>query len=408
MGEKVVRLAVSLFIGVWVARYLGADQYGIYSYALSFSILFGALASFGIDGIIVRDLVKHEEKTDFLLGTAFCLKFLGGLLSFFIAVVVLFFIETDTYIKSLIFILVGSTIVKSFNVIDFYFQSKVLSKYVVTANTYSLFLSSLIKVALILMEAPLIAFVLVLLFDSITVSLGFLYYYKREKLSIWKWKVDVSLAKDLLKESWPLILSGLAISVGMRIDQIMLKEFVPANQLGFYAVGVRLAELFSFIPMVITQSIFPKIVSIDFSSEKRKLGNLIRYIFYPLCLMALFVCLVGEFTVNLLYGQEFASSSSVLLILIWTIPVTYLGIITNKLIMVQGHQKIIFMKQLVLTLMNIGLNLYLIPRYGIVGAAWATLLADIFVNLFIDVVFNKARWIYFLKMKALFFINLAK
>lgn len=197
---------------------------------------------------------------------------------------------------------------------------------------------------------------------------------------------------------------GVAISVAMRIDQIMLKSYLPNSQLGFYAVGVRLAELFSFLPMIIGQSIYPKLIKINFKTGKKKISQLISYVFYPLCALAILVTLFANFGINLLYGSEFDSSTKVLQILIWTIPVTYLGIITNKLLMVEGHQKIIFIKQLMLALLNISLNLYFIPKYGIVGAAMATLIADVIINLFFDVVFNKSRWIYYTKMKALFLI----
>lgn len=404
MGERIFRLLVGLLVGVWVTRYLGPENYGIYSYALSFSVLFTAIASFGIDSIVIRDLVKDKDRLNQLMGTAFMIKLFGGTLSLLTSLIVLIFVKIDFTTKIFIWIIVGSTIITSFNVIDSFFQSRVESKYVVKTNTITLILSSCIKIILILTEASLLGFVLILLFDSIFRAIGYLYFYKKNNFSLFNWKFDKDLAKSLLKESWPLILSGLAISVAMRIDQIMLKSYLPNSQLGFYAVGVRLAELFSFLPMIIGQSIYPKLIKINFKTGKKKISQLISYVFYPLCALAILVTLFANFGINLLYGSEFDSSTKVLQILIWTIPVTYLGIITNKLLMVEGHQKIIFIKQLMLALLNISLNLYFIPKYGIVGAAMATLIADVIINLFFDVVFNKSRWIYYTKMKALFLI----
>lgn len=404
-GERMVRLLVGLLVGVWVTRYLGPERYGIYSYALSFSVLFTAISSFGIDSIVIRDLVKDKDRQNQLMGTAFTIKLFGGVLSLFISLIVLMFVQIDFTTKLFIWIIVSSTIITSFNIIDSFFQARVESQYVVKTNTFALILSSCIKIILILIEAPLLGFVLVLLFDSIVRASGYIYFYKKSKLSFFAWKFDKSLATELLKESWPLILSGLAISVAMRIDQIMLNSYVPENELGFYAVGVRLAELFSFLPMIIGQSLYPKIVKLNFKTNRKKISQLLGYVFYLLCAMALVVTLFAKFGINLLYGVEFDSSTPVLQLLIWTIPVTYLGIITNKLLMVEGHQKIIFIKQLALALLNISFNLYFIPTYGIVGAALATLLADIIVNLFFDIIFKKARWIYHIKMRALFLIH---
>jgi O-antigen/teichoic acid export membrane protein len=405
MGERMLRLIISLFIGVWITRYLGAELYGIYSYALSFSIIFNALASFGINNIVIRDLVKYKGNHHELMGTAFFLKLIGGLLSLMISIVALQAINIEFSTKLYIWIISSGTIVSSFNVIDLYFQSQVKSKFIVKANTITLILSSIIKAVLILKEAPLIAFVLMLIFDAICLAIGYLYFYLKNNLSVLNWVFKKSLAKSLLKESWPLILSGIAISLGMRIDQIMLKNYVSASELGYYAVGVRLAELFSFFPMIISQSIYPKIIKIDFETEKKKLQKLIGFVFYLISGIALIVTLVASFTVNILYGIEFEESSIVLQILIWTIPVTYLGIITNRVLTIKGYQKIIFIKQFSLAILNISLNLYLIPKYGIIGAAWATLLADIFINLFLDFIFPKARWIFYVKMKSFLLIT---
>jgi O-antigen/teichoic acid export membrane protein len=124
-----------------------------------------------------------------------------------------------------------------------------------------------------------------------------------------------------------------------------------------------------------------------------------------LCSLALVVTFLSKFVVSLLYGSEFIVSHEILRIIIWTIPITYLGIITNRLLIIKGLQKVVFWKQILLLSLNITLNLILMPKYGIVGAAWATLLADIVVNFLSDLFFTKAMWIFRLKLKALLFIS---
>lgn len=409
MVNQFTKLIVGLFIGIWVTRYLGPEQFGIYSYALSFSVLFKTLASLGLSRIVIRDLVRYEEKTDVILGTTYRLKLFGSFASILLLVLILAFLPNlESEVKMYIIIIVFGTAFTSLQVIDFYFQAKVLSKYAVFAGLISLVLSSVLKIFLILTEAPLLAFVCVVFFDGFSVGMGYLYFYKKNGLSFRKWKFDISLAKSLLAESWPLILSGLSISIGMRIDQIMLREFVGMEQLGIYAVGVRLAEVFVFLPGIISQSIFPKIVSFDLDLERDKVIAIIRYMFFLLCAIALVITFISKFAVLTLYGVDFLQSYKVLQILIWTIPITYLGIISNLLLNIKSHQKIVFWKQLILLIFNVTLNLILIPKYGIIGAAWATLIADIFINLFMDLAFNKSRWIFKLKISALLFIPTKK
>ena len=183
LAEKIFRIIVGLFVGVWVARYLGPDQFGLLSYAQSFVGLFTAIATLGLDGIIVRELVKDESKRDNLLGTSFRLKLIGGIAAILFLAVTVNYTSNDAYTNLLVFIIASATIFQSFNVIDFYFQAKVLSKYVVLANIISLFLSSIVKIILILYEAPLIAFAWAVLFDSVVLAIGFVHFYSQNHLS---------------------------------------------------------------------------------------------------------------------------------------------------------------------------------------------------------------------------------
>ena len=261
-------MIVGLFVGVWVARYLGPDKFGLLSYAQSFVGLFAAIATFGLDSIVVRELVKNESNRGKLVGTAFGLKLIGGFVTILVLAVAIFFTSNDAYTNVLVFIVASATIFQSFNVIDFYFQSKVLSKYVVIANIITLFFSSIVKIVLIVVEAPLIAFAWAVLFDSVVLALGFTYFYFQNHLSIKKWKFEKNAALSLLKDSWPLILSSIVVSIYMRIDQVMIKEMMDNVAVGQYAAAVRLSEAWYFIPMVVASSFFPAIINAKKQSEE--------------------------------------------------------------------------------------------------------------------------------------------
>ena len=174
-SEKILRIFVGLFVGVWVARYLGPDQFGIFNYAISFAGLFTTIATLGLDGIVIRELVRYDRKRDVLLGTSFYLKLIGALLTLILIAVSIQFTNNEEITNIYIFIIASSTIFQSFNVVDFYFQSKVLSKYVVYANIASLTISSILKIGLILVEAPLYAFVMVFVADVVVITVGLLY-----------------------------------------------------------------------------------------------------------------------------------------------------------------------------------------------------------------------------------------
>jgi probable polysaccharide biosynthesis protein len=129
-------------------------------------------------------------------------------------VIATYFTSNDRYTNLLVFIIASATIFQSFNVVDMYFQSKVLSKYVVFSNIISFFISNIVKIILILINSPLVAFAWVILFDSIVLALGFIYFFLKYSTSeIKKIKFNKTIAISLLRDSWSLILSGVVISI---------------------------------------------------------------------------------------------------------------------------------------------------------------------------------------------------
>ena len=180
-AEKILRMVIGLFVGIWIARYLGPDRFGLLSYAQSFVGLFSAIATLGLNGIVVRELVKYPKKEDEIMGTVFVLKLFGAFLTLIILYIAIHFTSNDIYTNILIFIIASATIFQAFNVIDFYFQAKVMSKYVVLANSFTLLFSSFVKIILIINQAPLVAFAWMVVFDNLVMVLGYVYWYFKIK-----------------------------------------------------------------------------------------------------------------------------------------------------------------------------------------------------------------------------------
>lgn len=402
-GEKILRMVMGLFVGVWLARYLGPDQFGLFSYAQSFVALFAAVATLGLDGIVVRELIKNKEKRDKLLGTAFYLKLMGAILVLVLLTVSIFFQSNDPQTNWLIFVIASATIFQSFNVIDFYFQSKVQSKFVALGGTVSLVSSSVIKITLILNDASLISFAFVILFDSFILAISFIYFYLKNKLSIFSWCFDKTYAKSLLKDSWPLILSGLVVSLYMKIDQVMIKNILDNNSVGQYAAAVRLLEVWYFIPVVISSSLFPAIINAKATSKHlyySRMQNLYNLMAWLAISIAIIVTLLSDWIVHVLYGDEFNQASGVIMIQIWSVIFVFLGVASSKWFIAEGLQKYSFYRSLSGAILNIILNLILIPMYGIEGAAIATLISQIVASYLFNVINKKSRITFFMHSKS--------
>lgn len=404
MGEKILRMFVGLFVGIWVARYLGPEQFGLLSYAQSLVFLFVAIAKLGLDGILVRELVKEESDKDELLGTAFWLKLIGALLILPVLWLAVQLTSNDNYTNLMVFIIASAAIFQSFNVIDFYYQSRVESKYVAWANSMSLGLSSAIKIALILSEAPLIAFALMVSFDALVLAVGLIYFYKvssHEKL--FSWSFNTKTAKKLLKESWPLILSGLLVSVYMKIDQVMLKEMMNAEAVGQYSAAVRLSEAWYFVPMVIANSLFPAIINAKKESEELYLQRMQRLYTFMVWLaigIALPITFLSGWLIEFLYGSAYHQAAGVLVVHLWAGVFVFLGVVSGKWLVVEGLTIIAMRRVLLGVIINISLNLLLIPSHGILGAAAAILASQIFAAFLYDAIDPKTKSQFNIKLKA--------
>ncbi|MGE4511215.1 MAG: flippase [Sulfurimonadaceae bacterium] len=391
-GEKILRMVVGLFVGIWVARYLGPEQFGLFSYAQSFVGLFTAIATLGLDGIVMRELVKDPSRRDELIGTAFWLKLVGAIAVLVLLAVAVNFTSNDYATNILVFIIASATIFQAFNVVDMYFQAKVLSKYVVYANVISLFLSSVIKIALILSEAPLIAFAWVVVFDSFVLACGFIYFYLKHfrhsaldtesnsAFNIKSLKFSKATAVALLRNSWPLILSGIVISIYMKIDQVMIKEMMDAEAVGQYAAALRISEATYFIPMVIASSLFPAIINAKAISEELYYARL-QKLYDVMIWIGIFIAFplwyFSDFIIVLLFGVAYEKSIPVLKITIWILVLIFIASVHGKWLIAEGLQKYNLVYSVVGVVSNVAANYYFIPRYGIIGAAYGTVFAQI-------------------------------
>jgi len=391
---NVFEMIIALFVGVYVARYLGPNNYGLFSYAGSFVGLFSAIAALGLDNIVVRELVKNEKKRDELLGTTFVLKIIGSILMLIAIVIAVRFTNNDSFTNLLIFVIAIGTIFQSFNVINFYFQSRVLSKYTVYAQIFATILCSVIKLLLIHLNMGLIYFAMVTLLQSIILASGFVAMYIKQKLNLFSWRPKLDLAKKLLSDSWPLILSGMAISIYMKIDQVMIKNMLDAKAVGNYAVAVRLAEVWYFIPMAITNSLFPAIINAKKISEKlyyERLQKLYNLMTWSAIGIALPIMLFSHNIIKLLFGIQYQEAIGVLQIYIWAGVFVFLGCASGRWFLVENLQLLGSIYSFLGSILNVLLNILLIPKYGIVGAAWATLISYLITTNFILIISKKTR-----------------
>jgi O-antigen/teichoic acid export membrane protein len=404
--EQMLRMMTGLLVGVWVARYLGPTQYGLFGYAIAFAALFSSIAKLGLDNIVVRDLVYEPLKRNTLMGTAFYLKLFGAIAMLGVIAVAIQFTTNDAVTNLYIFIIAAGAIFQSVEVVDFYFQSRVLSNIISICKLAQLLISSVIKIYLIVISAGLFWFVLVSLIDQIMLSIALFVAYKRQKLGGFFNHFNWIVARKMLRDSWPLILSGLVIVIYMRIDQVMIKEMLGEKEVGVYTAAVRLSEIWYFIPTLITSSMFPSIINAKKDSNEQyssRLQKIFTFLVWVSIFIAFLVTLLGNWLVIFLYGVEYQEASQALMIHTWGGVFVALGVASASWYVAENLQRYAFYRTASGAVLNIFLNLVLIPKYGISGAAIATVIAQFMAALFFELLTSKTRVIFKMKIKTLVF-----
>jgi len=371
-------LLIAFFIGAWIARYLGPENYGILNYAIAFAGLFSFIANLGIDQILSRELVKSPEKRDELLGTGFKLKIIGGLIAFSAASLSAFLVETDYLTRILIIVFSASFILQAINVISLYFQAEVRAKDNVKVQFLTTLISSFLKIGVILTSHGIFWLLLVFTLDFLWQGIGFIKIYRQAGLRISAWKFNQELAREFWRGAWPLMLSGAAVVIYAKIDQVLIGFILGPKEVGLYASAVKLAEVWYFIPSIICASLFPAIINakkIGVEIYQHRLKNLYILLVALAVLIALIVTVLAKPIVVFLFGREYLAASGVLQIYIWSSVGLFWGWALSQYLIAENLIKTIFLINFLAMIINVGLNFLFIPRLGISGAAYATLVA---------------------------------
>lgn len=362
-----------------MARYLGPNDFGILNYALAYTALFGIFVKLGLDKIVIREVVKKDRLTNYLLGTAFGLKLIGSLIAIWAIFVSLLFVQADSITKIVILIISIGFIFQTINVIDFFYQSKVLSKYVVIARNSAFILSSLLKVYFIVYEYNVVYFAISNIIDMFLASVFLVIIYTKTGHEIKQWRFSIKIAVRLLKFSWPLAISVFLISIHMKIDQVMLGNMLNTEQVGIYSVAVRLAEAWYFIPAIIVNTLMPYFVNLRETNQELyhyRLMQLYSFMFWIGASVGIFIMFFGKDILRLLFGEAYVGGYEALVFNIWGGIFISQAVARGIWMISEDLQKYRLYGNIITVNLNVITNLILIPKIGIAGAAIATLLTQ--------------------------------
>ena len=401
MVDRIVRLGVGLFVGAWVARYLGPERYGSLNFAVALVSLFTSATTLGLDGIIVREVVQNPTSAREVLGTAFTLRSVGGILAAGASIAIVGIMQPNDRRALLLVSIYSMTLVfQAFDTIDCFFQSRLQSKLTVWAKNTAFLMFAVIRVTLIWRKAPVWIFATALTGEAAFGAGGLLISYLRTGGRVSTWRSTRKRAIALLRESWPLIFSGMAIMIYMRIDAVMLKMMQGDFAVGLYSAATRVSEVWYFVPTAVVSSVSPAIMRVSDDPElfNSRLRRLFSFMTLLACSIGSIVALTSRWIIHILYANSYAEAAPVLALHVWASIFVFLGCAQSPWDISKSQLKLSLVRTSAGAVINVVMNLYLIPRYSAMGAAVATVVSYAVSGVFANAFSARTRPIFRMQM----------
>ncbi len=394
-----VRIAAGFFVGLWVARYLGPNDFGSFNYVISFIAIFSAFSSFGTNEQLVSDLVRWPERSGQILCAAFYLRLTLGLMALLVIGLISLTGLHDKITTRYIFLCFPVIFFQSFDLIDVYYRATVRAKTSSIVRIVQVIVSSLIKIYLIYSKAPLLYFFYIFTFDYL--SYGVLIYSSFRKIhqGFLLQKPDLAEIKRIINLCWPLMLIIVSHNLLSKLDQVLIGQFLDRTEVGFYSSSSRIVELLGTIPTIMLASLYTAILNAkknDNSQYYNRLVSLSRFLIIMSVGSALFISFFSLEIITLLFGKDYESAAGILRIQSFSFIFYSMSVVSTHWYIAEGLNKLLMTKTLLTSIFSISLNLFLIPRYGVNGAVYTTLLTYVLFYYFYDLINPRTRKIFFI------------
>ncbi len=396
---------IRAIVGILIARYLGITQFGTFNFALAFVSIFAPLVTFGFDSIIIRDLLNHPDKRDEILGSGFFFRFIGAIITFSSCIIIIDFIRpNDLLVNYIVAIVALSYIFQAFDVIDLYFRSQLKSKLSVWSKSPVFLFMNVLKIVCLLMHFPLISFAILYTVEFILGAGGMIWVYKYQlNLKLSKWHVTLARTYYTFREGWPLFLAHVSTFLYTYIDQVLIGVFLGDTSVGGYSASAKIYQMGVVVIMILNTSFFPLLNDLYlrdkvlFKQRYRLISEIYTIISYVIALGVLFF---ADFGMPFLFGHSFTQSASILKIQMIGFIFTCNGGLRSIYMTITSNQKQLFYTTAISSIMNVILNILLIPFWGVYGSAFATVITQFLSLLFLNLAFKPIRELFFLQSQA--------
>lgn len=407
-AEGAFRLILTALVGVAVARHLGPEGLGLLSYANTVFALLVPVALLGMHPVLVREFSTVDDWRTVLasaLGRQLPATVLSALVGFLVVAATRSW-DSDAVLIALA--LAPMPVLATGETLRALFEATGRLRLVASVSVGAAIAGSLLKLLAILIEAPIWVFAAATSFDLAIVVAGLLIGVHRQTASIaWLRSYNREVAGKLLRESWPMIIAGVAVLLYMRVDVVMLGLLADDEVTGVYVAAARISEVWYFLPVAASRAIRPRLARVfveEGHSHYDTVTQRFMSVAFAVSLGAVVATLVaGSSLIRIVYGAAFSGASDVLRVHILAAPFVFLGVAAGQWFIDHGMTRYVMLRSVLGAAINILMNLVLIPRYGAMGAATATLVSYALSSVLLNATSSRARPVFAMQMGALIF-----
>lgn len=375
--EKCILLCFSFLNSVLLARIAGPEKFGQYAYIISVAGLFLPLTIMGLNNIVTKYIVKYPHNAHYYLKSALIVRLFGALTSITVGLILVLLLNSKNSGNILLLITLQSF--SLFYVIEFFFLAKQQVKVLLKIRIFIFVVLNVFKCAVILNGSPLNILIVIQGLEYVFIGMSYLFIYIKDKHHLQvKRPTSVHSYLALAQKGKWLLFSGLAATIYLKIDQVMLANLVDSHAVAYYAAAAKLSEAWYVFPVLIANAFTAQLSELKFKKSLKYqvlLQQLISALTLSAITLSIATYLIAPSLIDLVYGEQFSSSAPILSIHIIASIFIFQRAILSKWLIIESLYKYSLISSLLGALTNIVLNALLIPKYSGIGAAWATVIS---------------------------------
>lgn len=376
--DKISKLFPGILVLALMARHLGPRVFGIWNYTIAFSTIMASIAVLGMDKLVIKELMASEEDQSRIVATVAFMRVTAALACMLLSIFLVHLMNPGPVYLLCIIFSSFTVLLQSFDVMDGFYQISNSLKSVIIPKVTMFLLFCAIKCIAIFCNAPLLTFLWITLLELVATYAWILGKYSLQFSAPSLRQVNLRMAGRLLGNSWVLIMANLLVVLFMKVDNILLNILATPEELGNYIVAVRISELWNALPTVLATAMLPMLFrkkGEDKTAYLQTLGRWLRISCFISMSLATVISLSAGMLIQLLYGPGYSTAAGILRIHIWSAIPVFLMMVIVQYLFVEGKYKLYLYGNMISLILNIGINLLLIPHMGGKGAAIATVAA---------------------------------